>query len=176
MKRDVLTIALVVSLVFNAAVIGAFAYGFARRPAPPEYCPAPGSAVPEPLASHGGRIARHIGVPRERTMRFVRVMADSSRETAGIRSALRRARGELMVLIEAGEPNEPAIMAKVDEVSRLQGDLEKRVVARLLDARTVLTHEERARFMHLIRLRCTSGDTAGQFTQPAGERKEREVQ
>ena len=170
MKRDVLKIALVVSLVFNAAVIGAFAYGFARRPAPPEDCPAP-----EQFASHGGRIARHIGVPRERTMRFVRVMADSSRETAGIRSALRSARGELIVLIEAGEPDESAIMAKVDEVSRLQGDLEKRVVARLLDARTVLTHEERARFMHLIRHRCISEDSAGRFTQPVGGRKERGV-
>lgn len=160
MRRDGLAIALVVSLAFNAAVLGAFAYGSLRRPRPPEYCPAPAARAPEPFGAHGRRIARHIGVPRERMMHFVRVMEDSSSETAGVRGELRRVRGELIALIEASEPDEGAIMAKVEEVSRLQGDLEKRVVGRLLHARTVLTGEERARFMHLIRHRCVPYDSA----------------
>ena len=174
MKRDILKIALVSSLVFNAAVIGAFAYGLMRRPAVPEFCPEALVPHQRPPEWHGTRLARRIGVPHERTPRFIGVMSDTSRETAAVRGALRRSRDELMALIEAGDPDEAAIMAKVDEISRLQGDYEKRVVARLLDAGSVLTSEERARFMRLIRHRCMSRDTVTCFT-PAGQQEEREV-
>ncbi len=174
MKRDALKIALVASLVFNAAVIGAFAYGLARRPARPEFRPMPLESASDRPVSHGQRLARHIGVSRERTMRFVRVMEDSSGEVAEIRGSLRRARGELIALIEVPGPDERAIMAKVEEISRLQGDLEKRVVVKLLEARTVLTTEERMRFMRLIRHRCMPCDTAVRFV-PAGEHRESEV-
>ncbi len=174
MKRDAVKIALVVSLVFNAAVIGAFAYGLARKPSPQGFCPEAGRARSEPFEWHGKRIARRIGVPDERTMRFIGVMSDSSGETAEIRGALQRSRADLIALIEANEPDEAAIMAKVDEISRLQGDFEKRVVARLLGARDVLTPEERARFMRLIRHECMMRD-AGVPLTPAGQRKESEV-
>lgn len=155
MKRDRLVVALVVSLVFNAAVIGAFAYGWLRRPAaPPASCPLPSEVPPEKQMRHGQRLARIIGVPRERTMRFASVVADSSAETRAIRLEIHRSRGELISLVESPTPDSAAIMAKVEELARLQGDLEKRVVGRLLVAGSVLTKEERSRFMRLIRHRC----------------------
>jgi hypothetical protein len=42
-------------------------------------------------------------------------------------------------------------MAKVDEISKIQGELERLLVQRLLRVHSVLDKEERERFMELIR-------------------------
>lgn len=176
MKRDWLVAALVVSLVFNAAVIGAFAYGWVKRPAVrPELCPLPAEVPAEKRMLHGQRLARIIGVPRERSIRFAAVVADSSAETRAIRLEIHRSRGELIALVESPAPDSAAIMAKVDELSRLQGDLEKRVVGRLLYAGSFLTQEERGRFMRLIRHRCLPCEVSPRPAPagPPGEREDR---
>jgi len=152
MSGSSLKVALVLSLAFNAAVIGAVAYGFARRPVPGEGpWPAPGS---EALGGRCTHLCKGIGVPRERVVLFSHAMAKSSGEMRETRLRLQKARGELIDLLRAAQPDEKAVMAKVDEISSLQGELEKGLVGRLLKASNVLLPEEREKLMHLIRCRC----------------------
>jgi len=148
MSGSSLKFALVLSLAFNLAVIGAVAYGFARRPAPG------GPRVPvEGAELAGGRCAhlcRAIGVPPERRVLFTRAMAASSEGMTQSRLRLVEARKQLADLLRAPEPDEGAIMAKVDEISALQGELEKALVQRLLKASSVLSPEERERLMQFV--------------------------
>ena len=152
MSENSLKVALILSLAFNVAVVGAVVYGFARRPGP-----GGGPLRGRDTETVGGRYAhlcRGIGVPQERMTRFSRVMWRSSEEMSGTRMRLETARGELMELLRAPEPDSAAVMAKVDEISALQGELEKKLVGRLLKASEVLQPEERGRLMRLIGRRC----------------------
>jgi Spy/CpxP family protein refolding chaperone len=176
MGRDSLKIALILSLAFNLAVVGAFAYGYARRPAQGVFCPPSGGIAPED--SFGGRcsrFARQIGIPRERAVRFSHVMADSSGGMRELRVNLQKARGELVDLMGASQIDEKAIMAKVDEIAAIQGQLEKKLITRLLGVSSTLEPRERERFMREIRFRCMPFDR-GVPKGPRGAREEREVE
>jgi Spy/CpxP family protein refolding chaperone len=154
MSRDSLKIALVLSLAFNLAVIGAFVYGFVRSPAPECFVPPPPGA---PADSFGGRcshFARQIGLPRDKAARFSRLFTNSSDEMLELRGRLQEARTELVELISVPTPDEKMVMAKVDEISAIQGELEKRLITRLLSVNAILQPEERERLMYLIRCRC----------------------
>ncbi len=166
MRGSSLKIALVLSLAFNAAVMGAVVYGFARRPSP--------GASPDPAAGvelargRCSRLCREMGVPPDRVALFTRAMAASSEGMAETRLGLVEARQQLAELLRAPEPDEGAIMAKVDEISTLQGQLEKALVGRLLKASSVLTPEERARLMRFVGYRGIPRGRAGERDPYAG--------
>jgi len=174
MGRDSLKIALILSLAFNLAVVGAFAYGYARRPAPGVFGPPPGIAPGDSFGGRCSRFASQIGIPRERAVRFSHVMADSSEGMRDLRMSLQKARGELVELIGAPESGEKAIMAKVEEIAAIQGQLEKKLVTRLLGVSSTLEPGERERFMREIRCRCMPLER-GVPRGPKGARKESEV-
>jgi hypothetical protein len=174
MSRDSLKIALVLSLAFNIAVIGAFAYGLARGIGSEGFGPPPGGGSEDPFGGPCSRLARQIGMPRERALRFSRIMADSAEGMRDLRGGLQKARGELVVLIGVSEPDEKAIMAKVDEISAIQGRLERRLIHRVLGVSSTLQPEERERFMRVIRIRCGGWDR-GVPECPEGAGKESEV-
>jgi Spy/CpxP family protein refolding chaperone len=174
MSRDSLKIALVLSLAFNMAVIGAFAYGLARGNGSGRFGPPPGGGPEDPFGGRCNRLARQIGMPRERALRFSRIMADSAEGMRDLRGGLQKARGELVALIGAREPDEKAIMAKVDEISAIQGQLERRLIHRVLGVSSTLKPEERDRFMHMIRINC-GGCESGVSECPKGAEKESEV-
>jgi Spy/CpxP family protein refolding chaperone len=174
MSRDKLKIALVLSLAFNMAVIGAFVYGLVGGIGPGSFGPSPKGGPEGPFGGPGNRLARQIGMPRERALHFSRIMADSTEGMKDLRGRLQKARGELVALIGAKEPNEQAIMAKVDEISAIQGQLERKLIHRVLGASSTLRPEERERFMRVIRMRC-GGCESGVPECPVGAGKESEV-
>ncbi|MCX5752223.1 MAG: periplasmic heavy metal sensor [Candidatus Krumholzibacteria bacterium] len=174
MSRDSLKIALVFSLAFNVAVIGAFAYGLACRKGCEGFGIALRCGPEDPLGGPCGRLARQIGMPRERALRFSRIVADSAEGMRDLRGGLQKARGELVMLIGVPEPDEKAIMAKVDEISAIQGQLEKRLVHRVLGASSTLRPEERERLMRVIRIQCGGCDNVVPEC-PKGAGKESEV-
>ncbi|MCK4236695.1 MAG: periplasmic heavy metal sensor, partial [Candidatus Krumholzibacteria bacterium] len=93
----------------------------------------------------------------EKARRFEQIIEESGGETSSCRSKLREARRELMDLLDTEEPDEKAVLKKVEEISGLQGELEKLLVQRLLRSRSILDHEESKRFLRLIRRRMGHG-------------------
>jgi len=175
MSRDGVKIALFLSLAFNMAVIGAFVYGLLADGGAIGRLGAPHENGPRgPFNGRSLRLAREIGVPHERAMHFSRAMADSSDGMRDLRESLQRARADLAALLGAGEPDEKAIMAKVDEISTIQGQLEKKLIRRVLGASSTLRPEERERFMRMIRMRCGGCDSVVPGC-PAGAGMESEV-
>jgi Spy/CpxP family protein refolding chaperone len=157
MNRGKLRAALIISLVFNVAVLGAFAFGWVR------YQRSPASRRLSPERSEHrfdkriDRLGKDIGLSEDKIQRVEAIMTESREKMDELKTALREKRTELADLLHADEPDEATIMAKVDEISALQGELERMLVQRLLHVRSVLDKDERERFMELIRRRMAPG-------------------
>ncbi len=146
MNKRTLKAMLVVSLAFNLAVVATVAVGFAVRDS--------GTSVSGgeiPIDDHGKHLSKCIGLSGKKAKCFEDVMAGTSEEASEIKAELEKERDKLFHLLQKIEPDEQAIMAKVESISVLQGQLEKLLVKRLVDARAVLEPEEDARLLYLIR-------------------------
>ncbi len=143
---------LVISLAFNLAVLSALAFAWVRH-----------SRFDEPLLHHPGeldridhrcrRLANRISLPEEKAEHLERIMVGEMDEHRDVQDRLQEARGELFEMIWAAEPDEEAVMGKVEEVALLQGELEKLFINRLLKARSILDPEEEKRFHEHMRRR-----------------------
>lgn len=144
---------LILSLVFNIAVIATLAFGLFRmsrveqRPAHRRY------DTKEMMGPRCRRLAEYMELPREKTVHFERIMTGSEERIDSVRTRLREARGQLFELMWAEEPQNDAVLEKVDEVAALQGELERLLIMRLLDARKILDPEEEERFIRHMRNR-----------------------
>lgn len=135
---------LILSLVFNVAVLATITYHWTsttetdrrhiRRP-----------DREATIGRRCRRLANRLDLPPGKAERFEEIMTASEEETKAIREQLHAARRELFELMWESEPSEEAILAKVDRVVELQGELERILVRRLLEARTILDPDEAMR-------------------------------
>ena len=142
---------LILSLVFNVAVLATLAFYWASESRIRDY------RVRRParettIGHRCRRLANRLDLPPEKAQRFEEIMTASEEETKVIREQLRGARRELFELMWESEPREEAILGKVDEVIALQGELERTLVRRLLETRTILDPDEAMRlYRHMER-------------------------
>jgi Spy/CpxP family protein refolding chaperone len=142
---------LILSLVFNLAVLATITYHWTRMPR------SRGLHVRRPdreatIGHRCRRLASRLDLPPEKSERFQEIITASEEETRTVRNRLHEARGELLGLMWESEPSEEAIFAKIDEVVALQGELERILVRRLLEARSILDPDEAMRLhRHLER-------------------------
>jgi Spy/CpxP family protein refolding chaperone len=148
MSKRALKAFLVVSLAFNLAVVATVAVGYAVRESALSDLKADRKI---PIDDHGKYLSKCIGLSDKQAKCFEEVMAGTSEEAAAIRAQLEEERDDLFHLLQAKEPDENSIMMEVDSISVLQGQLEKLLVKRLLDSRTVLSPDEDERLLYLIR-------------------------
>lgn len=151
MNSSKLKVALIISLVFNVAVLGAFAFGWVRQSKARKYERVRKERFERPSARRFHRLSKHVGLPEEKAQQIEQIMMESDEKVDELKATLRERRKELADLLIAGEPDENEVMAKVDEIAALQGELEKLLVQRLLRVHSVLDKEEREKFMELIR-------------------------
>lgn len=72
-------------------------------------------------------------------------------EVAGVRQSLRRKRLELSDLLFAEHPDMQAIEAGSMDISKLQTELEKKVIDHILQEKELLTPEQKKQFYAVIR-------------------------
>lgn len=146
---------LIVSLVFNLAVAGSLVYGWAYH----ARVAGGREALDERVSSgrRGMHLGRRMGLSRDKTVRVERIFDASRDETADFRERLQTARGTLVDLLHAERPDEEAIMSMIDEISAIQGELEKLLVKRLLRVHEVLDPEEREQLLHMMQKRMRRG-------------------
>ena len=149
MSKRTLKALLVVSLAFNLAVVATVAVGYAIREADSADQTADGAKIP--IDDHGKRLSKCIGLSGKQAKCFEDVMGGSSVEAGIIKAELEKERDDLFHLLQDKEPDEKAIMMKVESVSVHQGRLEKLLVQRLLASRAVLSPEEDEKLLYLIR-------------------------
>jgi Spy/CpxP family protein refolding chaperone len=135
---------LILSLVFNVAVLATITYQWtSTRKIERRHIRRPDR---ETTIGHRCRkLANRLDLPPGKAERFEEIMTASEDETKAIREQLHTARGELFGLMWESEPREEAILGKVDQVVELQGELERILIRRLLEARTILDPDEAMR-------------------------------
>ncbi len=135
---------LILSLIFNVAVLSTvvFHWTSTSRTKDLHY------RRPSREASIGHRcrrLANRLDLPPEKAEQFEEIMTSSEEETRVARERLHVTRGELLALMWDSEPREEAIFEKVDEIVALQGELERILVRRLLETRSILDPDEAMR-------------------------------
>ncbi|MDD3643704.1 MAG: periplasmic heavy metal sensor, partial [Candidatus Krumholzibacteria bacterium] len=124
---------------------------------------------------HGRHLSRCIGLSAKSAKCFEDAMAASSDEAKKVKAELDRHRERLFHLMQADRPDEERIMREVDSIAGLQGDLEKLLVKRLLDSRSVLDPDEDERLMYLIRCSMRPGCVGKEkcpYQNPEEQRKD----
>jgi hypothetical protein len=174
MSNKMIKSILIVSLVFNTAVIATVAVGWIVRDRTDGTRSTEGRNREIPIHEHGARLSKCIGLSGKRAECFMSAMAESVEEAGAIRGELEEARIEFYRLIHEEQPDREAILSKVEEISILQGKLEKILVERILDSRDVLDHEEEQKLLNLIRCSTRPGCMDTFHCPGYGKRKEGE--
>jgi Spy/CpxP family protein refolding chaperone len=71
-----------------------------------------------------------------------KISVDAEKASVQTRADMQLRRIELRELMRADDPDQSAIMAKLDEVNALQGKMQKQRVETMLSARSVLTADQ----------------------------------
>ena len=150
MNNGRLKLVLMISLAFNLAVLAALIFGWVQSRRFEERRVTRTEDFRRPFAERGRRFARHLDLAPEKEAHLDRIFTENRSMADSLHTRLREARRELMDLIWREEPDEDAVMKKVEEISGMQGELEKLLVKGLLRTGEVLDREERERLSHLI--------------------------
>ena len=104
---------LIVSLVFNIAVMGSLVYGLTRHQRADGEREYPDERIPG--GGRGKHLGRRMGLAPEKLVRVERIFDASREETTGLRERLGTERGRLVELLHADHPDQDAIMGTIDE-------------------------------------------------------------
>jgi hypothetical protein len=146
MSRGALVLALLVSLGVNVGLVGV---GLARR-AGVERWERVRSGLDEPPAGLGRRLADRLGVPVERRERFLAVQRRLVERTAGERREVARLRLALRAELLAVEPDRVRLETLLAELAAREAELDRALVAGVLESRQALTGRELERYLRLL--------------------------
>ena len=135
---------LILSLVFNVAVLATIAFHWTSMSRFDD----PRLRRPDRDATIGHRcrrLATRLDLPPEKSKQFEEIMTASEDDTRMVRRRLHEARRQLLELMWESEPREEAISEKIEEIVAMQGELERLLVQRLLEARSILDPDEAMR-------------------------------
>ncbi|MGA3326678.1 MAG: Spy/CpxP family protein refolding chaperone [Terriglobia bacterium] len=88
------------------------------------------------------RVRQYLGLTDEQAGRLHKISVDAEKASVQTRADMQLRRIELRELMRADDPDQSAIMAKLDEVNALQGKMQKQRVETMLSARSVLTADQ----------------------------------
>ena len=108
-------------------------------PAPPG--PGRHGAMMRGMKSHGGM--EGLDLTKAQRDRMADIHDRTMRQAIRSRADLQLARLDLHKVLRAGAPNKAAIDLQIDRIARMRADLQKSHVAAMLEARSVLTDEQR---------------------------------
>lgn len=144
MKKNLLVWGIVLLTVFNLAALGTIAYHRFR------YC---GERHHEMRHHRHGFLHRELDLSdsQEEKMSVLKETFHSS--SRPIRAALKTKREQLLQFLINSETDIGKINSVQSEIDSLQSELQKRVIAHLLDEKKILTLEQQSKFFSIIRER-----------------------
>jgi len=98
-----------------------------------------------------GPIMRHLELTAEQRKQAIHLRAAMQEELVDIHEQLMQKRNELRELWAADQPDEGAILAKMEEMDPLRKQIQQRRVKFRLAVREILTAEQKARLQQLLR-------------------------
>ena len=143
MKKKLILILLAVSLAFNLAVIGTFGHHFMMRNM---FGRGPGEG---PLHKHA--LGKMLGMSDAQVQLMEKDREEMRKLMQPMREELQKNREELFALVDADNVDTVKVDAIVNQISTLQGKIEKTLVSHSIKIRKNMTSEQRKKFTEFIR-------------------------
>ena len=150
MKTNPLKFLLVLSLALNVSFLAAAGYAYFKSSG---YWSCPLGFKMEKGEFLFGKLSLRPGQFEAMRARAIRFRTEIDKK----RSAVFKKREELFNLLRAENPDRRSIEAKISEIDGLQADIQRLVVAHILDLRAIMDKDQRQKFMDLIEKAMASG-------------------
>jgi Spy/CpxP family protein refolding chaperone len=152
MKNNLLKYLLVLSLLLNFSFLGAAGYAHYQRnryPSTPFGYGPPGR-VPAASPSIHPHLFEALSLSPEQRKIFEQKAVFFHEALDKKREEVDRLRTSLFSLMRAESPNSKAIEATISEINRAQEDMQKLVVAHMLQFKSMLNEDQQRKFFDLI--------------------------
>jgi Spy/CpxP family protein refolding chaperone len=113
-------------------------------------------------------VRKALGLTDEQVGKLHKIGVDAEKSAVQTRAQMEMNRIELRELMRGENPDQSAIMAKIDEGSALRAKMEKARVQTMFDAKAVLTPEQRAKVKTFMENRGAGGMGRGGMMQRQG--------
>lgn len=151
MKDNLLKYILIVSLLLNFSLLGAAAYTHYRQTqfGPPPLAGLIGGPV-HPGPSGPGMFFEELSLKPEQVKLFQQKAMEFHSGLAKERQEVNRLRTSLITLMRADNPDHKAIETTITRINKIQEDMQKTVVAHMLEFKSMLNKDQQKKFLHMI--------------------------
>jgi Spy/CpxP family protein refolding chaperone len=148
-------------LVINVTALVTFAYHRWFRP---------GGETPAAAGTPAEAFARMLWLSSRQEMCLRDIRASFDAETEDLQTRIQEKKGAMVEEMKKASPDGAALDRLVDEVGRLQTEIQKKAVARLLEEKSILTEEQKEAYVRMFEDHlCRRGK--GARTRPGGPRR-----
>jgi len=96
-----------------------------------------------PQGQEATPIWESLGLDKEQLTKIHEILGDEQKASSKDRADLQEARGDLEKMMQADQPDRAAIESQIDKMEQLQAELQKSSAWAMLDARALLTPQQR---------------------------------
>ena len=143
MNRNILKFVLVISLLLNFSMLLSAGYSYYKqsRYSPPLFCD---------QAFRGGYLVESVGLrPEQRDAVRAKAQAFHS-DIEAARKKIVSKHIELISLLRSDSPDPQAIRGKIDEIGKLQGEIQRAAAGHMLEVKDLLDKDQQNKFFDLI--------------------------
>ena len=161
MKKKLGRLALILLIVINVSALLTFAYNrWVREPA--------GQPTARPVLTETFKRELCLNGHQEKCFKDFRFAFDA--EISDIQARMQEKRRALVEELKKESPDGAALDKLIEDISRLQAEIQKKAVENLLKEKEVLTEEQKATFFRLFEDRvCPRQEGAGRDSGAAGQ-------
>ena len=153
MRNNALRFLLVLSLLLNASMLAAAGYTHYQQSGHPGFPPA---GVRQSAGEVHAHLFEELALPPEKEA-LMRQKAEAFHADLGKkRQEIEEKRVTLLTLMRADAPDEKAIQTVIGDINRVQEEMQKAVVAHMLEFKSMLNKNQQKRFLDLIEAAMTS--------------------
>ena len=148
MRDNILKYILIVSLVLNFSFLGAAGYTHYKQT---RYRPAPfGYGVPAHGPVGGTHLFEELALKPEQLEAFQEKALPFHSVIAKRKQEVDRMRTTLFSLMRADKPDQKAIEATISQINRAQEEMQKMVVAHMLEFKSMLDRDQQQKFLNTV--------------------------
>jgi Spy/CpxP family protein refolding chaperone len=150
MSKKTLSWLLIISLVINISTIGTFGYYQWFKPDKKKRS--------QSSRRHRDSLQKSLGLTDEQSEKMTALRKKLFDEIKPKIDAVRKSRSELVEMIKQDSTSLELMNAKIDLINDLENKIHKKATANLLNYRTILTDEQRRKFVEMVAGRMFGSD------------------
>ena len=153
MRSNALKFLLILSLFLNASMLAAAGYTHYQQSRYPAF---PSGVVRKSGEEPHAHLFEELALPPEKEAMMRRKAEAFHADLDKKRREIEEKRVYLLTLMREQEPDEKAIQAVIGDINRVQEEMQKAVVAHMLEFKSMLNKNQQKRFLDLIEAAMTS--------------------